>query len=84
MKYAILLTMLLSGCAILDKNYSYYETLKTVSADITTTQAACFAAITEVAKDADSLVKAAAILSIAKCRTPHNVPETPKQQNLVH
>jgi hypothetical protein len=82
MKYSIILVMMLSGCAMIDNNYSYYDTIKSVSKDITATQIACFNAMSEMSKDADSLVRAAAILALSRCRTPHNVPETPKQQNL--
>lgn len=59
---------LLSGCAFLPTTNLYYDTVKSVSKDQVISQAACFAAVGEIAKNADNTVKMGAIALAEKCR----------------
>lgn len=66
--------LILSGCGtpprfFETRDQQYYETVKSISRDITVSQTACWAAVTEIAKTSDSTVKAMAIALAEKCKT---------------
>lgn len=72
-----ILCFFLVGCAT--NNQLYYETAKTISKDITVSQTACWAAVTEIAKNADTSTKIAAISLSEKCKVEPMKLESPKR-----
>lgn len=78
MKYAILmLAAFLTGCAT--NNAQYYDTIKSVSKDSTMSQTACWAAISEIAKNGDNSTKVGAISLAEKCKNQSINIEPPKR-----
>jgi hypothetical protein len=61
-----LLFLFLTGCA--NKHQLYYDAAKSISKDNTMTQAACFGAVAEIAKNADNSAKVGAIALAEKCK----------------
>jgi hypothetical protein len=87
MKYIILVcAIFLTGCSTTSKrsealqNQEYYDTLKAVSRDMTVSQTACWAAVTEIAKSSDNTVKAMAIALAEKCKADSSklLPNNPR------
>ena len=69
--------LFMSGCST-SKHELYYETAKSVSKDSTVSQAACWAAIGEIAKSSDSTVKIGAIALADRCKNEVIKLEPPK------
>lgn len=74
----ILSVLALTGCAS-TKDQLYYETAKAISKDITMSQTACWAAITEIAKSGDGSAKIGAIALAEKCKNDGIKLEAPKR-----
>lgn len=74
----ILSVLVLTGCAS-TKDQLYYETAKAISKDITMSQTACWAAITEIAKSGDGSAKIGAIALAEKCKNDGIKLEAPKR-----
>ena len=58
--------LILTGCA--SKHQLYYDTAKSISKDNTMSQTACFAAVSEIAKNGDNSAKVGAIALAEKCK----------------
>lgn len=78
----ILLCLVLGGCATASKDQLYYDTAKAISRDTTVSQAACFAAVSEIAKQGDNGVKIGAIALAEKCKNETIKIEAPKRNIL--
>lgn len=74
----LILCVLLGGCAT-NKDQVYYETAKSISKDSTMAQTACFAAISDIAKNGDSGAKVGAIALAEKCKNEPIKLEAPKK-----
>ncbi len=74
----VLFVVLLTGCAT-SSDQLYYETAKAVSKDMTMSQTACWAAITEIAKSGDGSAKIGAIALAEKCKNEGVKLEAPKR-----
>lgn len=74
----VLSVLVLTGCAS-TKDQLYYETAKAISKDITMSQTACWAAITEIAKSGDGSAKIGAIALAEKCKNDGIKLEAPKR-----
>jgi len=81
MKAIIILatTLALAGCASTTKEQLYYDTAKSISKDSTMAQAACFAAVTEIAKGGDQGAKVGAITLADKCKNEMMKIEPPRK-----
>ena len=79
MRYVYVMILLLSGCANLDNERLYYQTSMSISKDQTMSQIACWAAISEIARDSDNSVKVNAIALAEKCKSETIKLETPKK-----
>jgi uncharacterized lipoprotein YajG len=67
MKYLIFfMCLFLSGCAT--QTHSYYEAAKAISKDVTMSQTACWAAVSDIAKNGNDSVKINAIALAEKCK----------------
>lgn len=78
-KFLLILSVLaLTGCAS-TKDQMYYETAKAISKDMTMSQTACWAAITEIAKSGDGSAKIGAIALAEKCKNEGVKLEAPKR-----
>lgn len=78
-KFLLILSVLaLTGCAS-TKDQLYYETAKAISKDMTMSQTACWAAITEIAKSGDGSAKIGAIALAEKCKNEGVKLEAPKR-----
>jgi hypothetical protein len=71
---------LLAGCAT--KEQLYYDASKAISKDTTVSQAACWAAVGEIAKSGDNAVKVGAIALAEKCKAETIKLEPPKRNIL--
>lgn len=58
----------LFGCASTTNDKLYYDAVKSISKDNTVAQTACWAAISEIAKNGDSNSKLGAIMLVEKCK----------------
>lgn len=72
--------LLFSGCATRDQ--LYYDAAKSISRDNTVSQSACWAAVTELGKNADSTVRIAAIALAERCKNSGSQLQQP-QRNLL-
>lgn len=85
MKYLLIIpaVVLLSGCAALgNKDYAnYVESSKSISKDNTVSQTACYAAVSEIAKNGDNAAKVSAIALADKCKN-ETVRIIPPKQGL--
>ena len=79
MKYVLLLTLFLTGCATTSNEQLYYDASKAISKDQTVTSAACYAAVGEIAKGGDNSAKVAAISLSEKCKSAPIKIEAPKK-----
>lgn len=80
MRAIIIATALaLGGCATASKEQLYYDTAKSLSKDSTMAQAACWAAVTEIAKSGDTGAKVGAIALADKCKNEVMKIEPPKR-----
>lgn len=61
------LGLLLTSCAT-SKDQLYYDAAKAISKDNTMAQTACWAAISDIAKNADSGAKVGAVALAEKCK----------------
>lgn len=70
MKTFILISSIfvLTGCATASKDQMYYDAAKAISKDNTVSQTACWAAISEIAKNGDNSAKVGAISLAEKCK----------------
>jgi hypothetical protein len=84
MRYVMimLISLLLASCATTSKEQLYYDTAKSISKDTTISQAACFAAVTEIAKGGDTGVRVGAIALAEKCKVETIKIEAPKKNLL--
>lgn len=71
--------LLLTGCATLNSQTVYYETVKSISRDNTVSQTACWSAISDIAKSGDSSAKIGAIALAEKCKSDSVKIESPKR-----
>jgi len=71
------LCIALAGCASADG--LYYETVKSVSKDNTIAQTACWAAISDIAKNGDSASKVGAIALAKECKNEAPKVQPPKK-----
>lgn len=78
----VLISLLLTSCATTTSDQLYYDTAKSISKDTTISQAACFAAVTEIAKGGDTGVKIGAISLAEKCKVETIKIEAPKKNLL--
>lgn len=74
---AIASICLLAGCATRDQ--LYYDASKSISKDSTVSQAACWAAVGEIAKSGDNAVKVGAIALAEKCKAETIKVDPPKR-----
>lgn len=72
---------LLAGCASTTQQL-YYDTAKSISKDMTMSQTACWAAISEIAKNGDNATKISAIALSEKCKVESIKLEPPKRNIL--
>jgi len=72
------LSVILASCAT-SKDQMYYDTAKSISKDNTVSQAACFTAVTEIAKGGDNGAKVGAIALAEKCKNESIKIEPPKR-----
>lgn len=72
-----LIVLALAGCASADG--LYYETVKSVSKDNTMAQTACWAAISDIAKNGDSASKVGAIALAKECKNEAPKVQPPKK-----
>lgn len=81
MKLLIVLGFILglTGCATVNKDQLYYDANKSISKDQTVTQSACWAAVSEIAKNGDNAVKMGAIALAEKCKYNSIKVEPPKK-----
>ena len=78
-KFLLILSVLaLTGCAS-TKDQLYYETAKAISKDMTMSQTACWAAISDIAKGGDNSTKVGAITLAEKCKNDSLKVEPPKK-----
>jgi len=77
----LLAIVLLSGCATNTDNL-YYDTVRSISKDQTMAQAACWSAVTEIAKSSSDPTKTTAILFAEKCKINPIQLEKPKRNIL--
>lgn len=84
MKYTmiILISIFLASCASTSKEQLYYDTAKSISKDSTISTAACFAAVTEIAKGGETGVRVGAIALAEKCKVETIKIEAPKKNIL--
>lgn len=80
-KLSSILCVFLTGCATVNDQL-YYDTARALSKDATVTQTACWAAVTEIAKNADSPTKMVAISLSEKCKVEPIKLENPKRSIL--
>lgn len=76
---------LLTGCVTnpsITKEQLYYEAAKSISRDSAMAQAACWAAISEIAKTGDSTAKVGALALADKCKNQPVQLESPKRNFL--
>jgi hypothetical protein len=77
-----LTTFFLMGC-VSPAEQAYYDTAKSISKDQTMAQTACWAAVSEIAKNGDESVKANAMrLGYYTCKVETIKLETPKRLGL--
>lgn len=74
--------LLLTGCATVNKEQLYYEAAKSISRDNAMTQAACWSAISEIAKTGDNSAKIGALALADRCKNDPVHLEAPKRNIL--
>lgn len=77
--FIICVAAMLAGCSTVGKEQLYYEASKSISKDQTMAQAACWSAISEIAKNADSSVRINAIALAEKCKSETVKIEAPRK-----
>jgi uncharacterized lipoprotein YajG len=70
--------LVFSGCAT-NHHQMYYDTTKSLSKDNTVVQTACWAAISDIAKNGDNAAKVGAIALAEKCKNDTLKIEAPKR-----
>lgn len=79
--FIALITLGLIGC-VSNKEHLYYDASKSISKDSTVSQAACFNAVGEIAKNASDVVRVSAIALAEKCKID-TVKIQPPHKNLL-
>lgn len=79
----IVFSILLTGCVTgIGTEQIYYEAAKSISRDNAMTQAACWAAISEIAKTGDNSAKIGALALADKCKNQPIKIEAPRRSIL--
>lgn len=76
---AISVAVFLTGCAVAPNEHLYYEAAKSISRDNAMTQAACWSAITEIAKNSETSAKIGALALADRCKNQPVQLETPRR-----